>query len=88
MKIERGLSFEDIVYYIEEGRILDIIQHPDQKKHGGQKMYILNIDGYVYIVPFVESDTEVFLKTIIPSRKATRKYLKDINNENSKNSFR
>jgi uncharacterized DUF497 family protein len=82
LKLERGISFEDIIYYIEESKILDIVHHPNQIKYKGQKMYILNIDDYIYMVPFVESDSEIFLKTIIPSRKATKHYLKDADNEN------
>ncbi|MDX1957853.1 MAG: toxin [Leptospiraceae bacterium] len=81
IKSERGLSFEDVIYYIEQGRIVDIIHHPNQTKYKGQKMFILNMDSYIYLVPFVESDSEIFLKTIIPSRKATKHYLKDILDE-------
>jgi hypothetical protein len=54
---------------------LDIVQHPNQEKYKGQKIFIINIDNYAYLVPFVESEQEIFLKTIIPSRKATKKYL-------------
>lgn len=81
LKSERGLSFEDVIYYIEESKIIDIIHHPNHVKFKGQKMFILNIDNYIYLVPFVESDSEIFLKTIIPSRKATKHYLKDILDE-------
>jgi uncharacterized DUF497 family protein len=72
---ERGISFEKVVYYIENGAILDIIQHPNTSKYPNQRMFIINIEGYAYLIPFVENETEVFLKTIIPSRKATKKYL-------------
>jgi hypothetical protein len=54
---------------------LDIVQHPNQEKYKGQKIFIINIDNYAYLVPFVESEQEIFLKTTIPSRKATKKYL-------------
>jgi len=75
LKEERGLSFEDILYYIEKGEILDLVPHPLQVKYPGQKMFIVAIDNYAYLVPFIETADSVFLKTIIPSRKATKKYL-------------
>jgi hypothetical protein len=76
LKAERQISFEEIVLYIEMGCLLDVLEHPNQEKHKGQKVFVVQVDDYVYLVPFVESDAEVFLKTIIPSCKATRKYLK------------
>jgi len=72
---ERGISFERAIIHINKGDILDIIEHPNQKKYAGQRIFILNIDDYCYLVPFIETEDEVFLKTIIPSRKATKKYL-------------
>jgi len=72
----RGISFERVIYHIERNEILDIIRHPNSSKYPNQRMFILEISNYVYLVPFVETDSEVFLKTIIPSRKATRKYLR------------
>ncbi|HMS01254.1 MAG TPA: BrnT family toxin [Anaerolineales bacterium] len=76
LKTERGLSFEEIVFYIDSGFLLDVLEHPNQDKYKGQKIFVVQMEEYVYLVPFVESDNEIFLKTIIPSRKATRKYLK------------
>ena len=73
---ERNISFEEVVFYIEKGNLLDIIEHPNLEKYAGQKIFILKIHDYAYLVPFVETDKEIFLKTIIPSRKATEKYLK------------
>ncbi len=75
LKRERNISFEDILYYIEHGKLLAVISHPNQEKHVGQKIYVIEIDNYAYLVPFVETENEIFLKTIIPSRKATKKYL-------------
>ena len=72
---ERGISFEEIAFHIERGDILDLVEHPNKERYPAQRMFIVNIEGYAYLVPFVEDDTEVFLKTIIPSRKATRDYL-------------
>jgi len=77
LRRERGLSFEEAVFHIENGDVLDVIEHPNPTKYEHQNVFILNIDGYAYLVPFVESDVEIFLKTIIPSRKMTRKYLYD-----------
>lgn len=71
----RGISFERVVCAIEDGEILDIVKHHDPSRYPGQRILILKIDGYAYLVPFVVSGAGYFLKTIIPSRKATRKYL-------------
>ena len=72
LKAERGISFEDAVFHIMAGDILDTVEHPNQKRYPGQHIHVIAIEEYVYLVPFVESDAEVFLKTIIPSRKATK----------------
>jgi uncharacterized DUF497 family protein len=72
---ERGISFERVIYHIERDEILDVIEHPDSSKYPNQRLFILNIGNYAYLVPFIETESEIFLKTIIPSRKATRKYL-------------
>jgi len=72
---ERGVSFERVIYHIEREGLLDIIQHPNSLKYPNQKMFIVQIENYAYLVPFVESETGIFLKTIIPSRKASKKYL-------------
>ena len=77
LKKERGISFEDVVFHIERGDLLEIVEHPSQEKYKGQRIFVVNIEDYVYLVPFVETGSEVFLKTIIPSRKATRKYLSE-----------
>lgn len=73
----RGLSFERIICLIDAGAVLDVIQHPNAEKYPKQRMFIINIDNYAHLVPFVETESEIFLKTIIPSRKATRHYLGD-----------
>lgn len=72
---EREISFEDVVLAIETGGLLDIIEHPNQKKYLSQKIFVVNIGNYVYLVPFVEDDKRYFLKTIFPSRKMTKKYI-------------
>ena len=71
---ERGISFERIVFEISSGNELAVLEHPNQEKYQGQKILMVQVDDYVYAVPFVETETEIFLKTIIPSRKATRQY--------------
>ncbi len=76
LKSERGITFEDIVYHITHDGLLDVIEHPNQKSYSGQRIFVVNVEEYVYIVPFVEEDELVFLKTIIPSRKMTKLYLK------------
>ena len=77
LKTERGIGFEEIVFLIERGNLLDILEHPNQDRYGGQKIFVVRREDYVYLVPFVEDTRLVFLKTIIPSRKATKQYLGD-----------
>ena len=72
---ERGISFEVVVFQIEAGNILDILEHPDRVRYADQRIFVIEFEEYAYLVPFVETEDEVILKTIIPSRKATRKYL-------------
>ena len=74
LKLERGVSFEDVVFHVMAGDVLDTFDHPNQERYPGQQIHVVAIEGYVYLVPFIESDDEVFLKTIIPSRKATKSY--------------
>ena len=80
LKKERGISFEDVIYYIENEKLYAILKNKNQAKYPGQKIYVVEINNYAYLVPFVETEREIFLKTIIPSRKATKKYL-EANNE-------
>ena len=75
LKAERGISFEQIVMHIEHGDVLDLVAHPNQEEYPGQQIIVVEINEYAYLVPFVESSEGKFLKTIIPSRKATRDYL-------------
>jgi uncharacterized DUF497 family protein len=72
---DRGISFEGVVFCIMHDGLFDIIEHPNKSKYPNQRIFIVDIDRYVYIVPFVEDDEVVFLKTIIPSRKMTKQYL-------------
>lgn len=75
LKKERNISFEIILLQIESGKLLDVTEHPNRIKFPNQKVLIVEYEAYAYLVPMVESETEYFLKTIIPSRKATKKYL-------------
>ncbi len=72
---QRGISFEDIVFYMQQGQLLDDTKHPNSDKYPEQRIFVINVDNYVYLVPYVENRQEIFLKTVIPSRKATRQYL-------------
>lgn len=76
LKVARGVAFESIVVAIELGGLLDILEHPNKTRYPNQKVLVVSFDGYVYLVPFVEEAEHFFLKTVIPSRKATRDYLK------------
>jgi uncharacterized DUF497 family protein len=73
----RGVCFEDVIVAIKEGGLLNTVKHPNWNKYPNQYIYIVKIQGYVYMVPFVEEAEYIFLKTIIPSRKHTKRYLKD-----------
>jgi len=77
---DRGISFEDVVFYLQQGELIDDIKHPNDEKYPNQRIFVLNIDDYVYLVPYVEDRKEIILKTVIPSRKATKQYLEK-NNE-------
>ena len=76
LKEERGISFEDIVFYIEKHYILADYENPNKEKYGNQRIMVINVNNYAYIVPYNQTDKEIYLKTIIPSRKATKQYLK------------
>ena len=73
LKKERGIGFEDIIDSINHG-VLDVYDHPNIEKFPNQKIYVVEALNYVYLVPFVKEDSYIFLKTIIPSRKAKKKY--------------
>ena len=73
---EREICFEDVVVAISEGNVLDILTHHNPAKYPNQKVYVVSVHEYIYLVPFVEDETKIFLKTIYPSRKLTKQYLK------------
>ena len=72
---ERGVSFEDVVFSLQQDALLDDIEHPNGDKYPNQRIFVINIDDYAYLVPYIENHKEIFLKTVIPSRKATKQYL-------------
>jgi uncharacterized DUF497 family protein len=72
---ERGVSFEEAVFHITHGGLLDVLEHPNKDRYPNQRLFVVNIEGYAVLVPFVETEESVFLKTIIPSRKMTAQYL-------------
>lgn len=74
LKKIRGISFEKVKVAVEEG-ILDNYMHPNQTRYPGQKIMVVKINNYAYLVPYVIDEEKIFLKTIIPSRKATKKFL-------------
>ncbi|MBD3339002.1 MAG: toxin [Candidatus Lokiarchaeota archaeon] len=79
LKKRRNISFEVVSHLIETKQVLNIIKHPNEDRYPNQRIFVVEYHNYVYLVPFVEDDEHIFLKTIIPSRKATKKYLKGDN---------
>ena len=79
LKAQSGVSFDEIVLNIQLGNEVDIFEHPNHERYPGQRISVVLVEGYAYLVPFVESEEEIFLKTIIPSRKATKQYVGGLN---------
>jgi uncharacterized DUF497 family protein len=75
LKVERGISFEEITVAVEAGGLLELVPHPNPRKYPRQKIMVVAVFGYAYLVPFIEEEDHFFLKTIIPSRKATRNFI-------------
>jgi len=80
LKEQRDISFEDVILALESGKLLDDIKHPNKEKYPNQNIFIILIEikDYVYLVPYVEDDTSIFLKTIFPSSKMNKKYNKGV----------
>ena len=74
LKLERGVGFEDIVFHVASGDLLSVSDHPNSQKNPNQKIMYVIVDDYVYLVPYVEEENRKFLKTIIPSRRATKEF--------------
>ncbi|OQX95023.1 toxin [candidate division KSB1 bacterium 4572_119] len=77
----RKIGFEDVLYYMDNNFVKDDIEHTNKEQYPNQRIFVLDIEESIYLVPYVESNEEIFLKTIIPSRKATRDYLGEKNDE-------
>jgi uncharacterized DUF497 family protein len=83
LKEQRGIDFNDVLIAIMENRVLDVVTHVNKDKYPNQSMMIIEIDNYIYVVPFVtDGDKTIFLKTIYPSRKATAKYIDETEEPN------
>jgi uncharacterized DUF497 family protein len=76
LKKERGVSFEQVVILLEQEDVLEVVEHPNQERYPGQRIAIVRINDYAYLVPYIQDGEEIFLKSIIPSRKATNKYVR------------
>ena len=77
LKKERNISFEQIIFHLSQGDVWKISDHPDQKNYPGQKIYFVIVENYIYLIPHIIEEKYTFLKTIIPSRKATKIYLQE-----------
>jgi len=74
---ERGISFSNIIEAIDNGLLVDDIKHPNSNKYQNQRIFTVCINSYIYLVPYVETNTDIFLKTVIPNRKANKRYRKE-----------
>ena len=81
LKQERGVSFEEVLSSIEQGGLLVTMVHPNERKYPNQRIWVVRIRGYAHMVPFVETEEEIFLKTIMANRKATKQFLGETENE-------
>ncbi len=72
---ERHISFEEIIFSLQSGGLLDDAVHPNTDKYPNQRIFIVAVNEYAYLVPYVENDDDIFLKTAFPSRKATKEHL-------------
>ena len=81
LKANRDIAFEEVIFCLMSEGLLDIVEHQNQAQYPNQKIFIVNVEGYAYLVPFVETGESLFLKTIIPSRKMTKMYLGGVDNE-------
>ena len=81
LMLERGVSFEEILSSIEQGGLLTVLDHPNQQKYPNQKIWVVRLRGYAHLVPLVDSGDDIFLKTIMPSRKATKLFLPEVSDD-------
>ena len=78
---ERFISFEEVLSCVEQGGLLAVLDHPNRLRYPNQRIWVMRVRGYAYLVPLVESQSEIFLKTIMPSRKATRQFMSESDND-------
>ena len=83
LKNERGISFEKVIFHLSQGDLWRIADHPNQEKYPGQKIYFVIIENYIYLVPYIREKEQIFLKTIMPSRKVTQEYKKAMEDHNN-----
>lgn len=76
LKSTRGVGFEEIIFLIHDDHLLDVVEHPNKARYPRQRIFVIDVEGYIFLVPFERTGSKIFLKTIYPSRKATRDYLK------------
>lgn len=76
LRVKRGVGFEEVISIIQNEKVVDVIDNPNKEKFSRQKYFIVEINNYIYVVPFVEDENEIFLKTLFPSRKYTKRYFK------------
>ena len=81
LRANRDITIEEVIFCLMSKGLLDIVEHPNQARYPNQRIFIVNVEGYAYLVPFVETEESLFLKTIIPSRKMTKMYLGGVGNE-------
>lgn len=81
LKQERGITFDEIIELIRNGFVMDIIDHPNQEKYPFQRIYVLDIDEYIWLVPYIQNGNKAFLKTAFPSRDKTKEYFEGKKNE-------
>lgn len=84
LKETRGVSFEEVILLINEGLVVEVIEFDKYHRHAGEKIYVVDIGGYAYLVPYEDKGDEIELKTIYPSRKATKKFLESYEKQNKK----
>lgn len=82
IKAKRGVSFEQVIFHLSQGDLWKVAPHPNQEKYPEQRIYFVVMDDYIYLVPYEKRGDEIFLMTVIPSRKATRDYKKEMEQKN------
>jgi uncharacterized DUF497 family protein len=74
---ERGISFDDVLFALQSGRLVDDLVHQNKNKYSNQRIFMVEVDGHAWLVSYIENEAEIFLKSVIPSRKVTKHYLRE-----------